>query len=95
MQQAGAGSPQQPLEVGVKVEVWWPRYNKSFGAQIVDMSETSIELLYDDGGERKSYVPNEIIPRIAIAEVCRVSNIQRLCVTMYFCLSSIVSPIEN
>ena len=61
------------LSVGASVDVWQPHTNSLSRAKIIEISGSSIELLYDDG-KRKVHLPSEIsqieiIPRIAIGKV--------------------------
>ena len=68
LERSSAGHEENPLRVGAYIDVWWPRDNQSFQAKIIEISGSSIELLYDDG-EQKVYLPSEILPRIAIGQV--------------------------
>ena len=69
LERISAGHKESPLRLGAQVNVWWPRYHCSFQAKIRSLSESGIELFYSDG-EVKTYLPNEILSRIAVGEVC-------------------------
>ena len=86
MQQTGA---QQDLSVGARVEVWWPRHNRSFGAKICKISDAGVQLYYDNGAA-KTYTPSEIIPRMAFKEVCNALTIPSAFVMRVFFLCNIL-----
>ena len=69
LERISEGHEENQLVAGAQINVWWPRYNRCFPAEITEISGASIELHYADG-EQRTYLPNEIIPRIAIGEVC-------------------------
>ena len=59
---------EEKLRLHNNIEVWWPRDKRSYGATIMELSESHIHLLYNDG-TMKVYTLGILVPRIAFAEV--------------------------